>query len=85
MPFGPYDRSSRYLLRQNALSLSAWLLGLTEAQLEFVQWLDTRRLPWPGQPDHTCDTVAWLHDPARNGLPLAAIVKCQFGPDAAMR
>jgi len=46
--------------------------------------LDTRRRPWPGQPDRSCDTVAWLRDRARNGLPWAAVVEFQFAPDAAM-
>jgi len=84
MPPDPYDRSSRYLLRRNALALLAWLLGLRQAELEFVQWLDTRRLPWPGQPDRSCDTVAWLRDLARNGLPWAAVAEFQLAPDAGM-
>ncbi len=84
MPTDPYDRASRYLLRRNPLALLAWLLKMRETQLTFVQWLDTRRLPWPGQPDRTCDTVAWLTDPARNGLPWAIPVEFQLTPDAEM-
>jgi len=75
MPPDPYDRSSRYLVRRNALALLAWLMDLQEAGLEFVQWLDTRRLPWPGQPDRSCDTVAWLRDLTRNGLPWAIVTE----------
>jgi hypothetical protein len=84
MPPDPYDRSSHYLLRRNARALLAWLLKLRETQLEFVQWLDTRRLPWPGQPDRSCDTVAWLRDMDRHGLPWAVVVEFQFAPDPEM-
>jgi hypothetical protein len=79
MPPDPYDRSSRYLLRRNAFAFLAWLLGLRQADLEFVQWLDTRRLPWHGQPDRSCDTVAWLRDRSRNGLPWSIVVEFLCG------
>ena len=65
----PFDQACRYFLRLWALPLLAWLLRLAPAELEFVEWLDTRHLAWPGQPDRTCDTVAHLRDPTQGGLP----------------
>ena len=80
----PYDQACRFLLRQFPVPLLAWLLGLPAAELDFVGWLDTRGLPWPGQPDRTCDTVAHLRDPARGGLPWAVPVEFQIDPDPRM-
>lgn len=80
----PYDQACRFLLRRFARPLLAWLLGLPENDLNFDGWLDTRGLPWPGQPDRTCDTVASLRDGARGGLPWAVPVEFQVDPDPLM-
>ncbi len=80
----PFDQACRFLLRLYPTPLLAWLLGITEDKLDFVGWLDTRALPWPGQPDRTCDTVAHLRDPARGGLPWAVPVELQIDPDGEM-
>ena len=80
----PFDQACRYLLRLWAAPLLAWLLRLTPAQLDFVDWLDTRQVVWPGHPDQACDTVAHLRDPDRGGLPVAAVVEFQIAPDELM-
>lgn len=80
----PYDQACRYLLRLWAVPLLAWLLRLSPQQLEFVEWLDTRHVPWTGQPDRICDTVAHLRDQAKAGLPWAAVVEFQIQPDELM-
>jgi hypothetical protein len=80
----PYDQTSRYLARRNAGPVTGWLLSLAGGRLDFVQWLDTRRISWPGQPGRTCDTVAHLRDPARGGLPWAVVVEFQLRPDPDM-
>ena len=54
VPENIYDQACRYLLRQCAIPLLAWLLRLPPGQLDFVEWLDTRALPWPGQSDRIC-------------------------------
>jgi hypothetical protein len=77
-----FDRAGCYLLRQNAEPLLAWLLD--PAAFDFVQWLDTRRLPWPGQPERACDTVAHLRDLKRGGVPWALVVELQTEPDIDM-
>jgi hypothetical protein len=80
----PFDQACRYLLRLWAAPLLAWLLRLAPEQLDFVDWLDTRQVAWPGHPDQTCDTVAHLRDPLRGGLPWAAVVEFQVQPDELM-
>ena len=80
----PYDQACRYLLRLFAGPLLAWLLRLAPGRLDFVEWLDTRGLPWPGQPDRTCDTVAHLRDSVAGGVPWAIPVEFQIDPDPAM-
>ena len=80
----PYDQACRYLLRLCPVPLLAWLLRLAPAQIDFVEWLDTQQIPWPGQPDRTCDTVAHLRDQRRGGLPWAVVVEFQIDPDELM-
>jgi hypothetical protein len=84
MPPNPYDQACRYLLRLWDSPLLAWLLRLAPEQLDFVEWLDTRQVVWPGHPEQTCDTVAHLRDPRRGGLPWAAVVEFQIEPDELM-
>ena len=48
----------------------------------FQGWLDTRTLPFPGEPDRTCDTVAEMLDAAHLGRLWALIVEFQSEPDA---
>src|SRR5262249_46390253 len=38
------------------------LLRKDATELRFRTWLDTRTLPFPGELERTCDTVAWLAD-----------------------
>ena len=49
--------------------------------MTFQGWLDTRTLPFPGEPDRTCDTVAELLDAAHLGRLWALIVEFQSEPD----
>jgi hypothetical protein len=43
----------------------------------FQGWLDTRRLPFPGERDRTCDTVADIADTNRPGQRLALVIEFQ--------
>jgi hypothetical protein len=79
-----YDQSSRYLLRLDELPMLHWLLGLTGEEIEFVDWAETKNLPWPGQSERTCDTVAWLRDRTCGGLPWLVVIEFQSEPDAEM-
>ena len=84
MPENIYDQACRYLLHVCAAPLLSWLLRLAPGRLDFVGWLDTRALPWPGQPDRICDTVAYLRDRDAGGVPWAVPVEFQSDPDPAM-
>ena len=84
MPENIYDQACRYLLHVCAAPLLSWLLRLARSRLDFVGWLDTRALPWPGQPDRICDPVAHLRDTDAGGVPWAVPVEFQSDPDPAM-
>lgn len=62
MPVNRYDQGSRYLAKLEPVGLLCWLLRETPAELRFRTWLDARTLPFPGDPERICDTVAWLGD-----------------------
>jgi hypothetical protein len=62
MPPNRFDQASRYTAKVDAAGFLACLLGESAAELRFRTWLDTRTLPFPGDPERTCDTVAWLAD-----------------------
>lgn len=80
----PFDQACRYLLRLWGEVMLAWLLRMPKWELEFVEWVDTRHVPWPGEPDRVCDTVAYLTDPRKGGLPWASVVEFQIQPDELM-
>jgi hypothetical protein len=60
-----YDQAARYAAKLDPPGFLRWVLRM--AALVFHRWLDTRRLPFPGEKDRTCDTVACLEDPAIPG------------------
>ena len=53
------------------------------AAVSFHGWLDTRTLPFPGEADRTCDTVACFHDAAAGDW-WAVPVEFQIAPDGEM-
>ena len=53
-----YDQAARYAAKLDPHAFFAWILQGIWDVLEFVGWLDTRTLPFPGEKDRTCDTVA---------------------------
>ncbi len=62
MPPNRFDQACRYAAKLDAVGFLCWLLREDTAELRFRTWLDTRTLPFPGDPERTCDTVAWLAD-----------------------
>jgi len=62
MPPNRFDQASRYAAKLDAVGFLAWLLKEEPTEVRFRLWLDTRTLPFPGDPERTCDTVAWLSD-----------------------
>ena len=43
-----YDKACRFLAKRRPPGLFAWLLPGHEQLLVFEDWVDTRRLPFPG-------------------------------------
>jgi hypothetical protein len=84
MAVNVYDQAARYVIKLDPPRFLAWLFGLLKVVLVFRGWLDTRTLPFPGEPDRTCDTVAALQDPDRPDEPIALVVESQAEPDADM-
>jgi hypothetical protein len=78
-----FDQASRYLAKLDAEGFLVWLLRLPLEELRFRRWLDTRRLPFPGDPERTCDTVAWLSD-ADPALEWALVVEFSLEPDTKL-
>lgn len=64
MPQPPnrYDQASRYGAKLDAVGYLGYLLREDPAALRYRGWLDTRTLPFPGDPERICDTVALLGD-----------------------
>jgi hypothetical protein len=52
MPRNRFDQASRSAAKLDAVGFLCWLLRETPATL-----------PFPGEPDRPCDTIAWLGDP----------------------
>lgn len=57
-----YDQGSRYVAKLNPLQVFSFFMNLARAAFGFHDWLDTRRVPYHGKPDQTCDTIGWLED-----------------------
>ena len=76
-----FDQACRYAAKLDPPAFLGWLFGATEAP--FLGWLDTRTLPFPGDPERTCDTVAWLGQPGQEG-PWAVPIEFNLEPDPAM-
>lgn len=80
-----FDQGCRYqLINLDSRGLIAWLLGLKQGDFTFQGWLDTRSIPFPGQPDRTCDTVAHLTNELAHGVPWAVPFEFQSEPDPEM-
>lgn len=64
-----YDQASRFAAKLDAVGFLGWLLGLAPGDFTFRGWLDTRDLPFPGGTDRASDTVAYVADVTRHGVP----------------
>ena len=58
-PHNIFDQTARYAAKHlDAPDYLTWLLPHVFAVRLFSAWLDTRTIPFPGEADRTCDTVA---------------------------
>ena len=51
----PFDQGGRYAAKLNPPGFYSWLLSAPIFPLAFHSWLDTRSIPFPGDPDRICD------------------------------
>ncbi len=79
-----FDQACRYAAKLDSDGFLAWLLRLERQAFLFRGWLDTRTIPFPGEADRTCDTVAHLEETTAGHVPWAVTVEFQIEPDAAM-
>jgi hypothetical protein len=84
VPLNYYDKASRFVAKLDSVEFLSWLFGVPTNTFVFRDWLDTRDIPFPGEPDRTCDTVAHLEDVAAHGVPWAVAVEFQTQPDPTM-
>jgi hypothetical protein len=81
MAANAFDQASRYLVRLDPVGFLRWLFAGT---LRFLGWLETRSIPFPGEPDRTGDTVACVEDERHPGPLWAVPIEFQSEPDADM-
>jgi hypothetical protein len=77
-----WDQASRYAAKRlDAPGFIRWLLR-PPPTFSFPGWLDTRTLPFPGEPDRICDTVACFADEEHPGVWWAIPVEFGVRPQA---
>jgi hypothetical protein len=80
-----FDQSARYAAKRlDAVGFLRWLVPAAFSEWAFRDWLDTRTLPFPGEPDRTCDTVAGFDPQSGEGLPVAFVIEFQSEPQGDM-
>ena len=76
-----FDQAARYTAKIDPPGFFRWLYGeAASAPLAFRRWCDTRTLPFPGEPDRTCDTVAEFEDTSGPDRSLIAVAEFQSRP-----
>ena len=78
---GVYDQAARYASNLDPPGFLPWLLGGLDPDLVFRRWLDTQTIPFPGDPDRRCDTVAELVSASGTQPPWAVVNELQTQPD----
>jgi hypothetical protein len=79
-----FDQASRFAAKLDPPAFLRWLFKAPVERYRFLRWLDARRLPFPGNPDRACDTVAEIDDTAEPSPPWAVAVEFQTEPDPDM-
>ena len=73
---GAFDQAARYAARAAPEALLARLVTF-----RFREWMDTRKLPFPGHPDRRADLIAALDDPGAPAAPWLLVFEFQAQPD----
>jgi hypothetical protein len=73
-----FDQAARYAVRHlDAVEFFRWVLEDANfaTAWRWHKWLDTQAVPFPGEPDRRCDTVAAFERVAGDHPPLAVIIE----------
>src|SRR5438105_13959496 len=84
MPVNHFDKASRYAAKIDPEAFLDWLIPGWRESVVFGGWLETPTIPFPGEPDRICDTVAKLLNPAIQDEVWAIPIEFQTKPDASM-
>ena len=84
VPTNIYDQASRFAVKVAPAGLLHWRLPKLDADLVFARWLETQHVPFPGEPDRRCDTVAEMVSASGRQPPWAFVIEVQSEPEAAM-
>ncbi len=84
MAVNHFDKANRYAAKLDPEAFLDWLMPGWWEFLIFVDWLDSRTIPFPGEPDRICDTVVKLIDPMKQDQVWAIAIEFQTKPDPNM-
>lgn len=79
---GVFDQAARYGAKLDPPGFFSWLLPEGDVKPTFRGWLDTRTIPFPGEPDRVCDTVAELAHENPESVSVALVTEFQTEPEA---
>jgi hypothetical protein len=79
---GVYDQAGRYIIKRQPTAFFTWRAPALWVAWKLVRWQDTRTLPFPGEPDRVCDTVAEFQHRAEPQRRCLLDVEVQARPDA---
>lgn len=77
-----FDKAARFAVKLDAAGFLRWLLPSLDPDLRFTRWLETQTIPFPGQPDRRCDTVAELTHASGLAPSWMLILELQTEPEA---
>jgi hypothetical protein len=81
---GVYDQAGRYAIKRRPSAFFTWRTPELWAAYHLVRWQDTRTLPFPGEPDRVCDTVAEFEHRTEPRSCCLVDVEIQAEPDLDM-
>jgi hypothetical protein len=76
-----YDQGSRLGIKLDLPGFLAWQVRGLDPDLHYTRWLETQSIPFPGEADRRCDTVAELEHASGLQPPWALVIEAQTQPD----